>query len=171
LLLRVVSNLSLAKHRAKRGGDPSEAIETAGNDLDTALTELRNLARGIHPAVLGEFGLKSALEGVVDRFSIPVTLDVTATRLPEAVESTLYFVICEALTNVVRHAQATRGEVAVSVSDGTVVARITDNGRGGARFDAGSGLSGLRDRVETLRGEMTVAGDTGTTITVRIPCA
>jgi signal transduction histidine kinase len=173
LLLGVVSSLSLAKHRARRGGDPSDAIETAGIDLDAALTELRNLARGIHPAVLNEMGLKPALEGVVDRLSIPAGLDVTTTRLSEAIESTLYFVICEGLTNVARHAGATRAEVVVAVTDGTVHAQISDDGRGGARFDVGSGLSGLRDRVETLRGDMTITSrpGAGTTITVRVPCA
>jgi signal transduction histidine kinase len=184
LLLRVVSSLSLAKHRAQRGRDPSTAIETAGHDLDTALIELRNLARGIHPAVLNELGLEPALESIVGRLTIPVDLRITAGRLPEAIESTLYFVICEALTNVIRHAGATRAEVRVEVADGMVLARVSDDGRGGAGFDVGSGLAGLRDRVETMRGDMTISADTaiggeraiggdagsGTTITVRIPC-
>ncbi|GIF17840.1 signal transduction histidine kinase [Actinoplanes tereljensis] len=171
LLLRVMSSLSLARHRAQRGRDPSAAIETAGNDLDEALAELRNLARGIHPAVLGEMGLQPALEGVADRMSIPVTLDVTADRLPDPIEETLYFVICEALTNVIRHAEAGHAEVRVTLRDDTVVARVTDDGRGGAGFDGGSGLAGLRDRVETLRGDMTIAtGGNGTTVTVVIPC-
>ncbi|MEU4241280.1 ATP-binding protein [Actinoplanes sp. NPDC026619] len=172
LLLRVMSSLSLAKHRAQRGRDPSDAIETAGNDLDEALAELRNLARGIHPAVLGEMGLQPALQGVADRLTIPVTLDVTADRLPDPIEETLYFVICEALTNVIRHAGAdAAATVRVTLRDGTVVARVADDGRGGASFETGSGLAGLRDRVETLRGDMTIAtGGDGTTVTVRIPC-
>lgn len=172
LLLRVVSSLSLAKHRARRGGDPSEAIETAGNDLDAALAELRSLARGIHPPVLHEFGLEPALSGVVDRLSIPAGLAITPVRLPEEIESTLYFVICEALTNVVRHAGAARADVTVDVADGTAVARIVDDGRGGASFEHGTGLAGLRDRVETLRGDLTLvsAPGHGTTITVRVPC-
>ncbi|MGK5684888.1 sensor histidine kinase [Actinoplanes sp. URMC 104] len=173
LLLRVMSSLSLAMHRARRGGDPSEAIETAGNDLDEALAELRNLARGIHPPVLREFGLEPALTGIVDRLSIPARLDITPLRLPEAIESTLYFVICEALTNVVRHAGASRAEVEVRVEDDTAVATITDDGHGGASFDHGTGLAGLRDRVETLRGNLTLASDPGhgTTLAVRVPCA
>jgi signal transduction histidine kinase len=171
LLLRVMSSLSLARHRAQRGRDPSAAIETAGHDLDEALAELRNLARGIHPAVLGEMGLRPALEGVADRLSIPVTLDVTTDRLPEPIEETLYFVICEALTNVIRHADAGHAEVRVTLHDDTVVARVTDDGRGGATFDRGSGLAGLRDRVETLRGDLAIAtSGAGTTVTVRIPC-
>jgi signal transduction histidine kinase len=171
-LLRVVSSLSLAKHRARRGGDPGEAIESAGNDLDAALAELRTLARGIHPPVLHEFGLEAALSGVVDRLSIPATLRVTPVRLPEEIESTLYFVICEALTNVVRHAEASRAEVEVRVADGTVTARVSDDGRGGAGFDSGTGLAGLRDRVETLRGDLALASEPGhgTTLTVRVPC-
>jgi signal transduction histidine kinase len=110
---------------------------------------------------------------VADRLSIPATLRVTPVRLSEAVESTLYFVICEALTNVVRHAEASRAEVEVRVADGTVTARVTDDGRGGAGFDSGTGLAGLRDRVETLRGDLALASEPGhgTTLTVRVPCA
>ncbi|MFD0521183.1 sensor histidine kinase [Paractinoplanes durhamensis] len=103
--------------------------------------------------------------------TIPVTVDVTAGRLPDAVEETLYFVICEALTNVIRHADADSAEVRVTQGDGTVVALVTDDGHGGAGFEGGSGLAGLRDRVETLRGDLAIAtGGDGTTITVRIPC-
>lgn len=172
LLLRVVSSIALAGQRTKRGRDPSEAIETAGRDLEVALSELRALARGIHPAVLTELGLKSALEGVVDRLGIPAELDVTEQRLPEAVEVTLYFVICEALTNVIRHAHASHADVEVVVVDGTAISRIADDGCGGARAESGTGLAGMRDRVETLRGDMTITEppEGGTTITVRIPC-
>ncbi|GAA0556656.1 hypothetical protein GCM10010172_44510 [Paractinoplanes ferrugineus] len=171
LLLRVMSSLSLARHRAQRGRDPSDALATAGSDLDEALAELRNLARGIHPAVLGEMGLRPALEGVADRLNIPVAVDVGAERLPDPVEETLYFVICELLTNVIRHAAASRAEVRVTLHDGTAVARVTDDGRGGAGFRGGSGLAGLRDRVESLRGDMTIAtGGNGTTVTVVVPC-
>ena len=173
LLLSVVSNLSLAKQRARRGNDPTAAIETAGDELDAALAELRNLARGIHPPVLNEFGLEAALSSVVDRLDIPATLQVTSVRLPESIESMLYFVICEALTNVVRHAEARRVDVELSTADGLAIARISDDGRGGATFDGGTGLAGLRDRVESLRGELTVASEpgVGTTILVRVPCA
>jgi signal transduction histidine kinase len=171
LLLRVMSSLSLARHRAQRGRDPSDALATAGSDLDEALAELRNLARGIHPAVLGEMGLRPAIEGVADRMTIPVGVDVGTERLPDAVEETLYFVICELLTNVLRHAEASRAEVRVTLREGTVVARVTDDGRGGAGYEGGSGLAGLRDRVETLRGDMTIAtGGNGTTVTVVVPC-
>jgi signal transduction histidine kinase len=172
LLLRVVSSLSLAKQRALRGGDPSGAIETAGNDLDHALEELRRLARGIHPPVLHEYGLEAALSGMVDRLDIPIHLDIAADRLSESIESTLYFVICEALTNVVRHARAGRATVEVRVTDGMTVATVTDDGRGGARFDRGTGLAGLRDRVESVRGDLTVRSRPGhgTTITVHVPC-
>ncbi|WP_436536353.1 sensor histidine kinase [Actinoplanes sp. HUAS TT8] len=172
LLLSVLSSLSLAKHRAQRGGDPIAAIDTAGNELDAALDELRSLARGIHPAVLNEFGLEAAISGMADRLGIAAVLDITPTRLPEAVEETLYFVICEAMTNVVRHAQAKTTHVEVRLDDDLVVARISDDGRGGARLDAGTGLAGLRDRVESLRGDLSVTSETGhgTTLTVRVPC-
>jgi len=173
LLLRVMSSLSLARHRAQRGRDPSTAIESAGHDLDAALSELRNLARGIHPAVLQEFGLRPALESMADRLPLPVTIEVPDTRLPEPIESNLYFVIGEALTNVVRHAGATGAEVLVTVRDNEVIAVVSDDGRGGAGFAGGTGLPGLRDRVETLRGDLTVESSpgAGTTVTARIPCA
>lgn len=94
-------------------------------------------------------------------------------RPPEASESTLYFVICEALTNVVRHAEASRAAVKVRIENGTVIAQVTDDGRGGACFAAGTGLAGLRDRIETLRGDLVLASEPGqgTTLTVRVPCA
>ncbi len=154
--------------------DPAviSALDHASTELLEALRELRDLARGILPAILSQSGVGPAVEGVVERIPIHVRLDITATRYRAAVEATAYFVICEALANAVRHARAPRAEVRVGEEDRMLVVHVTDNGRGGAD-PRGAGLAALADRVKALGGEITIDSPAGggTQLTARIPCA
>ncbi len=137
-------------------------------ELEHATRELRELARGIHPAVLTDRGLHPAIRALADRMSIPV--DVRAVpdrRLPGAVESAVYFVAAEALTNVAKYAQARKVSVAVTDDGRLIVVEVRDDGVGGASPDGGSGLSGLSDRVSALDGRLTLSSPSGEGTTVR----
>jgi signal transduction histidine kinase len=136
-------------------GPACELVDEALRQSELATDELRKLARGIHPSVLTLRGLSAAIEGLADRMPVPVELDVSVGHLPPAVESTAYFVVAEALTNVAKHARAGNVEVRARVEDGTLAIRIRDDGMGGARSD-GSGLVGLSDRVAALDGRLRV---------------
>jgi signal transduction histidine kinase len=156
--------------------DPATAEElatTASAELAESLQELRELARGIHPAVL-DHGLEAALESVAARSPVPAALryDVSGV-LPPAVELAAYFVVSEALTNVAKYAQATAAAVHVTKVGGRVVVEVTDDGVGGAAANGGSGLRGLADRVEALDGHLHVVSPRGhgTTVTAELPCA
>jgi signal transduction histidine kinase len=130
--------------------------------------------RGIHPVILEDRGLDAALSAVVARSAVPVSLDVDLDRrLPAAVESTAYFVVTEALTNVARHAHATRAAVAIARATDKLVVEVRDDGVGGADPAGGTGLQGLRDRVTALGGTMHIVSPEGgpTTLLVEIPCA
>ena len=169
--------LGLKLARAKLPDDPAaarELLESAGAELDTALAELRELARGIHPALLSDRGLEAALSSLASRAPIPVEVgELPEGRLPDAVESAAYFVVAEALTNVAKYAQATRATVAVTRVNGRVLVEVSDDGVGGADPAKGSGLRGLADRVSALDGLLGVQSEpgAGTTVTARIPCA
>jgi signal transduction histidine kinase len=136
-------------------GPVCELVDEALRQSELATDELRKLARGIHPSVLTLRGLSAAIEGLADRMPVPVELDMSVGHLPPAVESTAYFVVAEALTNVAKHARAGNVEVRARVEDGTLAIRIRDDGMGGARSD-GSGLVGLSDRVAALDGRLRV---------------
>jgi signal transduction histidine kinase len=139
----------------------------------TAHAELRELARGIHPAALTRNGVVSALRGLAQRFPLPVEVeDRAGARFPDAVEAALYYVAAEALTNAARHAAASRVQIRVAARDGAVELVVEDDGRGGADPE-GSGLRGLRDRVEALSGELTLtsAPGAGTRLHAAIPAA
>jgi signal transduction histidine kinase len=143
---------------------------TAG--LEAALGELREIAGGIHPAVLAQSGLRPALEALARRCPVPVELRVQVEeRPPQSVEIAAYYVVSEALANTAKHAGADAAEVAVVASDGILSVRVRDNGRGGADLGRGSGLLGLRDRAEALGGRISLHSPpgTGTTLEVRIP--
>ena len=135
------------------------------------LAELRDLAHGIHPAVLTQGGLGPALEDVAERLPLPVRLTVPATRVAPAVEATAYYVACEALTNAVKHARANGATVTIAIAGAELTMEITDDGVGGAH-QAGEGLSNIVDRVSALDGEVTVVSPAGagTRLEVRIPC-
>jgi signal transduction histidine kinase len=167
--------LSLRTVRSSIDGDPQarRVIETARHELDQALEELRELARGIHPSVLSDRGLPAALEGLANRAPLPVQLAVTpGQRLPDRVESASYFVVAEALTNVAKYAKATRANVNVTGTGGQVLVEVSDDGVGGADPAAGSGLRGLQDRVSALGGTLEVDSrpGNGTTVRAAIPC-
>src|SRR4051812_16364533 len=166
--------LALAEARAER--DPPgtrELLTRARGELMLALNELRELARGIHPAVLTARGLAAALEGLAARIPLPVALDVRLARLPEPVEVAAYYVAAEALTNVVKHARAASALVRLWCEAGFVIVEVADDGVGGADAAAGSGLRGLQDRVEALGGGLDICSppDGGTRIRATLPVA
>jgi signal transduction histidine kinase len=139
--------------------------------LKEVLAELRDLAHGIHPAVLSQTGLAAALEDVAERLPLPVRVTAPATRVAAAVEATAYFVACEALANVVKHARAGSATVTVSVDESRLDLQIADDGVGGVE-SRGHGLSNIMDRVNALDGEVTIVSPPGqgTRLEVRIPC-
>ena len=172
-LVALAVTLRLARTRFDADPDAArELLESAARDLDAALRELRELARGIHPAVLSDRGLDSAVQGLVGRMPLPV--EVTAMPeepLPKPIEAAAYFVVAEAITNVARYAEATHATVQVVHDDGAVVVEIADDGVGGADPGKGSGLRGLADRVAALDGRLEVDSDRsrGTTVRATIP--
>ena len=173
-LVALALDLKLA--RGKLDTDPAAAAELldAGiEELAEATSELRELARGIHPALLTDRGLGPALEAVARRAPIPVEVTpVPDMRLPGPVESAAYFVVAEALTNVSKYADATHAEVTVTRANGRVVVEVRDDGVGGADPSAGSGLSGLADRVAALDGMLDVESPPGggTVVRAEVPC-
>jgi signal transduction histidine kinase len=171
----VAVSAALSTVRLQVSGRPEvvAAIERAQDTVRTALGDLRDVARGIHPMVLTEEGLRAALARLAEGQSVPTTIDVPATRLPREVEGALYYTAAEALTNVVKHAAATRAHVCVRTEGGSARLQVDDDGCGGARLAGGTGLAGLRDRARALGGELSVGdrGSGGTTVVVTIPCA
>jgi signal transduction histidine kinase len=136
------------------------------------LEELRDLARGIHPATLARGGLRPALATLARRSAVPVRLDVTVDgRLPEPTELAAYYVVAEALTNAAKHADATVIDVRVTADAGVLRVRVRDDGRGDADTARGSGLVGLMDRVETLGGRISLDSPAraGTTLEIALP--
>ncbi len=148
-----------------------ELLDRARDELRLSLQELRDLAHGTYPAALTDGGLRPAVTDLVERLPLPVRVDIPAGRWPPAVEVTAYFVISEALTNTVKHADATAATVRVAEHGARFQVVVTDDGRGGADAGAGTGLRGLRHRVASLGGELTVDGgnDGGTVVSVAIP--
>src|SRR5262249_11561211 len=171
----VALSVGLRLAQSKIRASPAEAgelLELMSRDLADALTELRELAQGIHPAVLTERGLGAALEVLVARTPLPVELDVKLPEpLPEPVEAAAYYVVSEALANVVKHAGAEAATVRVTRMNGSARVEVADDGAGGAEPDRGSGLWGLRDRVETLAGRLAIdnAAGTGTGVRAQAP--
>ncbi len=145
--------------------DPSRArseLAGASGELAAALDELRELARGIHPAILTDQGLAAAVSALVDRSPVPVEIDaMPIARLPAAVEAAAYYVIAEAITNCAKYADASRVVVRVEASSDQARVEVEDDGRGGADPDGGSGLRGIADRVEALRGRLHVVSPPG----------
>jgi PAS domain S-box-containing protein len=170
----VALSLALRLAQARLASDPAAADELlsgASEELSQALEELRELARGIHPAVLTDRGLRAALEGLAARTPLPVELDLPAERLPEPIEAAAYYVVSEAVTNVVKHAQATAVDVRVSAVNGSVVVEVADDGVGAADPESGSGLRGLVDRLAALDGRLEIDSPEsgGTRVVAEIP--
>ena len=173
----VLTNLTLkrALQSVNSGSeDIVELIEEAVVNTERAYEELRELARGLHPAILSTSGLAAALRGIALRSPIPVALDLqTHGRLPERIEVTAYYVASEALTNVAKHGQASAAHVTLTATDGNVLLSVSDDGVGGADPAGGSGLIGLKDRVEAAGGTLAVESPPGggTRLTVELPMA
>jgi signal transduction histidine kinase len=147
-------------------------VDGVAADLVSVVDELRELARGLHPAVLAEGGLRPALRTLARRSAVPVRLDIGVDgRLPESVELATYYVVAEALTNTVKHAQATVIDIQAAAGEGVLRVQIRDDGRGGADTTGGTGLIGLTDRVEALGGRLTLTSPpgAGTAIQVVLP--
>jgi signal transduction histidine kinase len=161
-LVSLSVTLNLARKHAVPGSRTETLLAGAVTELSAGLSELRDLARGIHPAVLTERGLHTALEALAARAPLPVTIcGELDGRLPPAVESVAYFVVMEALTNVAKYASASAAEVTIEQIDGRVLIGVRDDGVGGADPGAGSGLAGLSDRVIALGGRLRVDSPVG----------
>ncbi len=175
LSLSLALRLALARAKGSPVPDPelAQTLERAAEDVRRAMSELRELARGVHPAVLTRAGLGPAVHSLVETAPVPVVLVALPTeRLPEPVEAAAYFVVAEALANVGKYAAARRAEVDIHRVDGGLVVRVADDGVGGADPAAGTGLRGLEDRVAVLGGTMRVISPAGcgTTIVAEVPC-
>ena len=157
--------LDLGQVEAKLdGGDPDAArrlLAPAREELAVALDELRELARGIHPAILSDRGLGPALEALAGRASVPVDLEALCERLPERVEAAAYYLVAEALTNAAKHARASCVSVRLACAGGRLGIEVRDDGVGGADVRSGSGLRGLADRVEALGGRLEIDSPPG----------
>jgi signal transduction histidine kinase len=184
-LVALAVNLGLAKATlADLPADARNVIDQAHREAKEAITELNNLVRGLHPAVLEDRGLDAALSGIAARLPIPVRVTVDLSQRPTpTIEAVAYFVISEALTNVVKHAQATHADVTVQQTGQTLLLTVTDDGAGGAHLatartdpatgSRGSGLAGLAQRVASVDGTLSCHSPAGgpTAITVELPCA
>ena len=173
-LVALAMNLGMAKERYDEDPEATRAlIDEAHAEAKRAMVELRDLARGLHPAVLTDRGLGPALSAVAARSAVPVALSVDVSgRLDESIEGIAYFLVSEALANVAKHSGATEARVAIGRRGDRLVIEVTDDGCGGAE-PTGSGLTGLRDRVEAVDGWFHVASPPGgpTTILAELPCA
>jgi signal transduction histidine kinase len=174
-MVAVAATLSLAEARFTT--DPERAAELIAHaraEAEVAVKELRDLARGIHPAVLSDLGLAAALDALASRAPVPVQVTgVPSAPLPPAVEAAAYFVTAEALTNVAKYAHASECFVRLSLEDARLRVEVCDDGVGGADPSTGTGLLGLRDRVEALDGRLEVDSPpgAGTTVVVELPAA
>ena len=169
LLLTAALSVEQASRRARSGTDTqlTAALQTATDQLVSARRELRELARGITPAVLTHGGLDAALEELALRCPVPTSVTVTGEgRSSELAETTIYFIVSEALTNIATHAGATSASVVVVLGDPPQLT-ITDDGMGGASISRNGGLSGLVDRVEAIGGELTVSSPIGRGTVIR----
>jgi signal transduction histidine kinase len=165
--------LELRVLRSRVGdGDALPLVDGIAKRLDVALGELRELARGIHPAILTQSGLAAAVGALAERATLPVEVEMDVDRrLPAPAESAAYFLVAEALTNVVRYARASRARVQIEIDGDDLVVTVTDDGVGGVDVAAGSGLRGLQDRLAAVDGTMEIdsAPGSGTRLTGRIP--
>jgi signal transduction histidine kinase len=160
-LVHTVVTLKLARLALRDDdGKADAALAAALEQAETANTELRELAHGLHPAVLARGGLGGGIDALVSRLTVPVTVDVSVPRMPPAIEANAYFIIAEALTNVVKHAGAHAASVRAWIADGAVQLEVADDGVGGA--DAGgTGLLGLADRVAAFGGRLRIDSPQG----------
>jgi signal transduction histidine kinase len=175
-LLALAMSLGRARNRVDTGGDPElrEFLDRAADDLQQAIGELRELARGIHPVLLTQEGLGSALRALAERAPLPVEVSAPTQRFPETVEVTAYFLVAEAVTNATRHSGADAVRIDLAVDGDHLVVQVRDDGIGGVDSSPtlGAGLLGMQDRAVALGGTLRVASPpgAGTTVTARLPC-
>ncbi|MEV6494813.1 histidine kinase, partial [Actinoplanes sp. NPDC051633] len=165
---------ALSRLAATAGHDEVAAgTERVRTQLLEATAELREMARGLHPAVLTQDGLEAAIGFLADRSAVPVRLTVAVDRrLPAEVEATAYFVVSEGLTNAAKHAGAGHASVRAELTDAGLLVEVADDGVGGAAVQPGAGLEGLADRLATLDARLTIdSGPAGTRLATVIPCA
>ncbi len=162
-LVTLAVHLRIAQESLREDPAAAEAmLAHVGEDLKLALEELRELARGLHPAVLTDRGLEPALQSLANRAPFPVTIvGVPAHRLGEGVEAAIYYLVAESLTNAAKHAGASEAQVEITNANDEVVVTIGDNGSGGASAASGSGLRGLADRIEALGGRFELESPSG----------
>jgi len=176
-LVGLAMDLGMARERLARGEDPERAVELVGRAHDEAklaISELRDLVRGIHPQVLTDRGLDAALSALAARSPVPVEIDVQLDlRPPASIEAAAYFVVAESLANIAKHSHANRASVRVVSRQQMIQIEIYDDGVGGAIEHPGGGLSGLRDRITAVEGRLRVSSPPGgpTLLVVELPCA
>ncbi len=165
--------LAQARLAADANAELKGTLAQASRELSAALTELRELARGIHPPVLVQGGIRAAVESLAEQCPVPVDVTAPGRRYPPLLEATAYFVVCEALTNVAKHARATAAHVNIDQSDGRLIVQVVDDGVGGVDLQGGTGLTGLADRVAALEGRLEIDSlrGSGTRIRADLPCA
>ncbi len=170
-LVALALKLKLARMKVEGSSEAAALLDESSAELQASLDELRELARGIHPAILSDHGLAAAVRALADRAPVPVSVTVEEGELPAPVETAIYFVVAEALTNVAKYASASSADVAVRRRGAAVVVEIADDGAGGADLAGGSGLRGLADRVAALDGriELESPPGEGTTLRAEIP--
>jgi signal transduction histidine kinase len=171
-LVSAVIALKLARRELGDATGPAvELVDEALSHAESATSELRELSHGILPDALRQGGVRAGIEALVSRLRLPVSTSVTGERLPDVLEATAYFIVAEALTNVVRHAHARSAKVTAAIEHGELWLQVSDDGVGAARPDAGSGLLGLRDRAAAVNGDLAVHSPPGegTIITARLP--
>ncbi len=172
-LVSLALSMRMAKNKLREDPDAAETLlDSAAEELDHALKELRELARGIHPAVLSDRGLPAALDSLAGRSPVPVEVAAPPGRLPEPVELAAYYVVSEALANVAKYSEASRANVQVARENGHVLVSVSDDGIGGADPGRGTGLRGLADRLKAIEGRLEVESypGYGTTVKASIPC-
>jgi signal transduction histidine kinase len=170
-LVHTVITLKLARNAITAGRGAVELVDEALRHAERASSELRDVVRGILPAALTRGGLRAGLESLAGDLTLPVDVRVNAPRLPVHLETTAYFIVAEALTNVTKHARATRATVEVDLRAGVLAIDVRDDGVGGADPASGTGLIGLLDRVEAADGTLTVTSPAGrgTTVQAELP--
>ena len=166
-LVRVVVALQLALRGEDVAGDTRTLVDDALDNARSAIDALRELSHGIHPRLLTDHGLAAAVGVLADRAFLPVLVEIADERYPKSVESTAYFVVAEALTNVDKYARASSARVTATRTEGQLVVTIEDDGIGGARLLAGNGLAGLADRLAAVDGTLTVSSPPGEGTCVR----
>jgi signal transduction histidine kinase len=169
----VTLSVALGLQASRVDATTAQLLSRAQDEVEAAITEVRELARGIHPTLLRDAGLQAAVEALARRAPLPVTVQCTVRgRLPEPLELAAYFVVSEALTNIVKHASATEASVLLEREPAALRVTVADDGNGGARVEPGSGLAGLADRLAALDATLSFESEAGrgTTVRANFPC-